>query len=313
MGSREIDIQSILNWNDGIPHPDWDVVESWVERHVDSASARDVWNSAIEQWLNELGRSLGKKFAVHESSRIFFLTDASPKAASLILDRAELFRRELLVRLDGLANFDFPGKIVLIAARWKEDYLRYVSSLGFAGDHESSAGMQIRDGYQRIAMHGDSGENLDSTTAHEMTHLALHGRSMPQWIEEGLAQMIEHDLSGRNELIVDGKMANRHKRYWREFGIDPFWYGEGFSTAGQIQTLSYELAEILMRILFEDHRPRWFGWDSSRVKKLIQFLNEARVEDCGEAASRTHLQKGLQEIAGVFLGPGPWGLGMGPT
>lgn len=312
MNDRGIDVQSILRWRGGIPHPDWGLVETWIDKYARDGEAPAVWNDVLQGWLEELGGSLGNGFLVHESTSCFLLSDVSERTATLVLQRAEFFRGELLARLAGLANFDLPGKIVIIAPQWKLDYARYLSSLGIEGDIEGSAGMQIRDGYQRIAMYGETGDALDPTVAHEMTHLALHDRKMPQWIEEGIAQMVEHDLSGQNLLVVDGRMANRHKRYWREFGIDSFWYGEGFSTEGEVKVLSYQLAEILMRVLFEDHRPRWFGWDSSRVRKLIAFLKEARVEDAGEAAGRQHLGKGLQQIAGIFLGPGPWGVGMGP-
>ena len=100
--------------------------------------------------------------------------------------------------------------------------------------------------------------------------------------------------------------ARKHKRYWNRHGLADFWWGEVFFRSGQAQTLGYELAELLVRLLFEDHRPRWFGFDRSHYERLLLFLQTADREDGGQAAALEHLGIGLEQLAAQFLGPGPW-------
>jgi hypothetical protein len=101
-------------------------------------------------------------------------------------------------------------------------------------------------------------------------------------------------------------MGNRHLQFWREHGLDQFWNGEGFLLPGEIQLLSYQLAEILVRLIVYETRPRWFGLVREPHQKLLGFLRSASIEDHGLAACREHLGCGLDEIAAKFLGPGEW-------
>ena len=70
--------------------------------------------------------------------------------------------------------------------------------------------------------------------------------------------------------------------------------------------MSYQLAEVLMRLLVADHRPRWFGLSRERQRRFFAFLQEADRTDCGEAAAQEHLGFGLEQLANQFLGPGDW-------
>jgi len=139
-----------------------------------------------------------------------------------------------------------------------------------------------------------------------MVHLSLSHMTMPQWIEEGLAQMFEHNMAERDAIYLDTEAANEHKRYWKKHSLDDFWRGEGFHRAGNVQKLSYALAEILMRLLVEEFRPRWFGFVKEPQKRFFAFLKNAMVQDCGAQSAQAHLSLSLSKIAGKFLGPGEW-------
>ena len=60
----------------------------------------------------------------------------------------------------------------------------------------------------------------------------LHRLSMPQWVEEGLAQVFDREITGAGTTMLSGEMAQRHKQYWAQHGLEAFWSGEGFSRAG---------------------------------------------------------------------------------
>jgi hypothetical protein len=212
----------------------------------------------------------------------------------------------MLSVLSEVVDFKVPGKHVIVAIRTQEDYYRYISQYYEEGKYGGSAGVHIREGYPHVVIRGKQLWMLENTLSHELTHVALHHLSMPQWLEEGLAQMFEHDMTGRSLLMVDGEMAGKHKNCWGKYGLDEFWRGEGFSRPGKVQELSYQLAEILVRLLVAEARPQWFGWVRAPQQRFFAFLRQASATDCGEAASREHLQCGLGDLAARFLGPGSW-------
>src|SRR5262249_29986025 len=146
--------------------------------------------------------------------------------------------------LGSVAKFAAPGKQVAIAVNDDEEYYRYVSPFYSEGEYGGSSGLHIREGYPHIALHGNALWVLEDTYAHELTHAGLHHLSMPQWLEEGLAQMFGHDMTGRGQMQLTTETAATHKRYWGKKGLDAFWRGEGFSRPGKVQGLCYQLAEI---------------------------------------------------------------------
>ncbi len=181
-----------------------------------------------------------------------------------------------------------------------------IGVISLAGKYGASVGVQIRRGYPHIAMLGSKLFGLEATLAHELTHVALQHLSMPFWLEEGFTQMFEHRLTGRQVLEVGTKLALRHKKNWSRRGLNAFWQGDGFVSPGKIQELSYQLAEILNRLLVAESQPRWFGWVREPQRRFLAFVKNAKAEDCGEAACREHLGYDLGDLAAKFLGPGDW-------
>lgn len=294
-----------MNWEEDLPRPQWDLIESWVESQHSPDHHREAWTVAARAWLNHLAETLGKPYSTAESGSFLLLTPDRTSANSL-LSFAEACRERLLSILSGVAGFDVYGKLVVIVLQNADDYYRYISPFFPEGEHGASAGVHIREGYSHIALFGKQLWMIENTVAHELTHAALFHLGMPQWVEEGLAQTVEHDMTHRGLLAVDSEMAARHKRYWSRHGLDDFWRGEGFSRSGKVQELSYQLAEILARLMLEDARPRWFGWVKAPQQRYFEFLQQAGTADCGESACREHLGCGLSDLAARFLGEGSW-------
>jgi hypothetical protein len=249
---------------------------------------------------------LGPGYVVAESEDCLLLLPQPGPPPAALLQLAEKCRHTLLAILPGVADFRFAGPQIVIVLGNQDDYYRYLSFYYPEGHHGGSAGVHVREGYPHIALAGINLALLENTLAHEMTHASLCHLKLPQWIEEGLAQMSEHDITGRAVLQLNEEMARRHKHYWAKHGLDNFWRGEGFSRPGKIQVLCYQLAEILIRLLIEEYRPRWFGWDTGQQRRLFAFLQDANVDDCGDDAAQAHLGLSLQQIASWFLGPGDW-------
>ena len=208
--------------------------------------------------------------------------------------------------LDGVARFVAPGKEVAIAFNRVEEYYRYLCPFSPDDDHGGSRGLHLRVGYPHIVLRGNALWVLEDILAHELTHAGLHHLSMPLWLEEGLAQMFRHDMTGRGQSTPTAETAARHNRYWKKHGLDEFWRGRGFLLPGKARGLNYQLAEVLARLLVEESRPRWFGLVRDTPDRFLAFLEMAKDADCGELACQQCFGMSLSKLAATFLGEGNW-------
>ena len=308
MGVEGLDLSGSLHWDEGLPRPQWDVISAWVLEHAPEQRL-DAWTTAARSWLTHLADAFGPPYRTSESDSFLLLTP-NIETAEPLLGFAASCRNRLLTILSGVAGFQAYGKLVIIQLQNATDYYRYISPFFPEGELGGSCGVQIREDYAHIALHGWDRNAVENTLAHELTHAALSHLGMPQWIEEGLAQTFEHEMTHRSLLAVDTEMAARHKRYWSRHGLDDFWRGDGFAKSGKVQELSYQLAEILARLMLEDARPRWFGWVREPQVRYFEFLQSANTADCGEAACQKHLGCSLSDLAARFLGKGNWSPGL---
>ncbi|MEX2139832.1 MAG: hypothetical protein WD894_11260 [Pirellulales bacterium] len=299
-----IDISDAFVMVEDLPRPRWDIIFDYADR-VETADEDHLWTDIARQWLERLAIALGDKYGIVESANFLVLLDTTDSGDRVVAPFAEGCRHALRKTLGGVAEFPGPGKTVLLALDNIRTYYSYVAPFHPEGQFGGSAGMQIREGYPHVVMYGMPQFFLP-TLAHEMMHASLCHLTLPLWLEEGLAQMFEHDMTGRDLLAVTSEIARKQKTYWRKNGLDHFWSGKGFTRPGKIQELSYQLAEILMRLIVEEHRPRWFGIRRARQERFVAFLREASAADCGESAANEHLGKGLGDLAATFLGPGDW-------
>jgi hypothetical protein len=288
-------------FEDGLPRPRWDRIEAWATAH-EPAARRDAWVAAVRHWLAALGDALGGGYGVVESGRFLVFAPESHGYCDQLLRCAGRCRIVLTSLLGDVAAFDDARKELIVALRSRSEYYSYICFYDPDGEHGESGGVHIREGHAHVALHGIHMQERERVLAHELTHVALHHLRMPQWIEEGLAQLAERSVTGREPLDVDEALALAHKRHWSEHGLEPFWRGDGFSAPDRLQQRCYELAGILVRLLVEDARPRWFGGEERRAR-FLGFLRAARDADGGEAAAREHLGIGLGDLAGRFLGP----------
>jgi hypothetical protein len=303
------DTSGSFAFEDGLPVPQWDSIWKCVESREPEAR-RDALLAVARQWLLELGRALGGGYETAESRHFLALAPEARGIGRPLVSFAQRCRATLKSVLGDVADFDRFGKPVLVVLESRGLYYRYISLYCPEGEYGGSMGMHIRDGFPHVAMHALQPWHLEQMLAHELTHVALHHLSLPQWLEEGLAQMFPQDMRSRPMdwvFEVNAETADRHKRYWGKHGLDAFWSGEGFSSPEEfLQPLSYELAEILVRLLVDESRPRWFGRVREPQRRFFAFLRAASESDCGEAGSREHLGYGLGDLAARFLGPGSW-------
>jgi hypothetical protein len=217
MSANRLDISDSFTWQEDLPRPQWDLLSAWVQSRVEPEERFEAWTDIARQWLTHLSSALDGPYELSESDQVLLLAPAA-KAATPVLGFAEFCRTALLTGLPQVTRFNMPGKQAVLIIEDTQTYYTYLSVYYPEGHHGGSGGVHVREGYPHIVVHGT--ETAETTLAHEMTHASLAHLTLPVWIEEGLAQMFEHDMSGRGLQQVDAEMAREHKRYWKKHGLE---------------------------------------------------------------------------------------------
>jgi hypothetical protein len=300
-----IELHDGLTWWEDLPYPDWERVAAVITDRGNDESQRKDWSDAARQWLTLIGDAVGD-CSVEESPHFLLLVSNALEGRHTLPSYVEQCRETFERVIGDVADFAGVEKHVVLAFDSQDDYYRYVSYFHEEGPTGGSVGMHIRIGYPHVVTFGRDRRNVDPTVAHELTHVGLFARSMPLWLEEGLAQMFEVDMTASVPFLLDARTADRHRRYWKKHGLNAFWNGSGFSAPNRVQELSYQLAEILVRLLVSDARPRWFGWVQEPRLRFLSFLRTASELDYGAAAYLQHFGRTIDHLPARFLGDGDW-------
>src|SRR5262245_13377424 len=123
--SDELDISDSLTWEEGLPRPNWDTIQSWVESRPDD-EPEQAWTVAVRQWLSHLVESLAGAYSTGESDEFLILAPDSEIASSLVWFAGKC-RTRLQSILGSVAQFAAPGKQVAVAFDSADDYYRYIA------------------------------------------------------------------------------------------------------------------------------------------------------------------------------------------
>jgi tetratricopeptide (TPR) repeat protein len=279
-----------------LPRPNWDVLRTWVKGHTSEADHPRVWAKIAAQWLGILNEALGGGYRTQQSAHLILFTPSDYADAELLLHFAESALAAVVDALGDVAGESWLGPLVVLLFADAETYYLYTSPFHPEREYGRSAGMCLREGYVHIALLPGPLDMLQRNMLHEITHACLGHLSLPLWLEEGVAQLAEEEvLPSWRRFTLDGKGAEKIRRYWREQGLQDFWWGNGFYLRDSGQGYSYGLAQILFRLLVADYR-----------RRVPDFVRHAQASDAGDSAAREFLGKSLVELAAVFLGNGSW-------
>ncbi|MDB5341074.1 MAG: peptidase superfamily protein [Planctomycetaceae bacterium] len=280
-----------------LPRIDWDVVGRWIAKHVPQAEQPQAWTDIVDQWLDRLDRALGKKNRAMLSENLLLFAPGNFQQMEQLLDFGEAGLKEILSSLGDLATESRRGPIVLLLFADDRTYGRYTSPFDPAVGAVQSAGMCFRSSsLVHVALKPAKIESLQRTVLHEITHACLGHLSLPLWLEEGITQLAEEAaLPDWARFKLSSEEAAAIREFWREQGLSEFWWGTGFFAIDGMQQFSYQLAQVMFRIITTSYKQR-----------LPEFVRRACEDDAGESAARDVLGKGLAEIAQQFLGPGNW-------
>jgi len=180
-----------------------------------------------------------------------------------------------------------------------DDYYDYVAEFYEEGEHPMTGGVCVDGkGYLHFALMLTGYSSYVGVLAHELTHGCLGHLPLPAWLNEALAMRMEEAACGTSSGHFDAEEHEKHRAWWNQDTIQEFWSGASWNNADDGFELGYSLASLLWRKIEVALNP-------SR-ESIIQFINEATMEDAGDAACQKHFGISLGELASSYLGPGDW-------
>jgi hypothetical protein len=277
---------------EGFSRPNWKLIQEFLQNHVPKDDLSPAWDYIVAKWLEQLTADLGGGCKIRRSHSFYCLSDLDAETTRTLLTHAEFVADTIRVSLGNAAWTGYNGKHVLLLFSDADDYFSYISYYHGEGSHILSSGVFIRKGYAHIALPYVNTFSAEHILVHELAHNLLCHLPIPLWLNEGLAVMIEGQLS-RRPLIVDYELADRHRTHWNEANIQTFWAGKSYDVPGDESELSYSLGAILVMLL-------------SEKAGFADFIKAADWRDAGQDAAINVLEQDLGEVLGGFLGPGNW-------
>ena len=302
-------------YEDGFHRADWSIIREWIESNIAPTEIEEAWNEAALLWLTKLRDDLGGDYFIAHSRQTLLLCDQALGKAQWLLDYAG--RGALTVKefLGDVAWSGALGKDVVLIFSDEDDYYQYLSYHSVEGEQAKSGGVCIDSGYTHIALPWQ--DELDAANAiiHELTHDCLAHLPLPLWLNESIALTIQKAIAppprsiGQSDQaalfsasinwqppIMWDDLAEKHFAFWNETNIQSFWAGTSFYQPGDPNQLSYNLAEVIGKLLLERGTPNSFR----------EFVKVADRSDAGQTAAINIFGVDLGEIAGTFLGEGDW-------
>lgn len=209
---------------------------------------------SIRRFAEQTQSKLSLKLSLYESERFMLLTDVKAEQVQPIATKLTKTYRAIATLLgDDPDGNVFYGKCMVLLFDKRIDYLRF-QQIMHDTDARGTGGLchGFGNGHAHIALFSRSSDRqTHHILIHEFTHAYLHRyRSpvpLPDWINEGLAEHIAHQLEpapGQN-LYMKSRLAIEGKR-----GL-----GEGFFDQDGLEAWQYDIAGALTGYLIERHRP----------------------------------------------------------
>ena len=274
----------------GFPVIDWEKID---QELPDNLSEEELHNSYIDitrSWFNCMHKRV-PSFKISQSKNFFLLSSFDKKQEKRFLRFLEKTLSLIISTLEGIANDDGWGKHVVFAFDNQDDYYEYISQIyPDEGSFSLSTGMYINRGYGHLSFPvQDMGIN-EVVAIHEMTHACLSHLPIPDWLNEGLAQILEGAYSDNFhffELTEDD--LRTHKEFWNYDYLQQFWSGVSFRKP-ESSELSYDLALIITRRILSDFK------DETKF-----FVNEANWSDGGNSAAKKYFRMPISHLVTSFV------------
>jgi len=275
--------------DEGLTYLDVGWIYAYLDEHLPVKRDDAAWRSLIPQWLSKLGTELDGTYEVCESENFTFLLPKAQDSNGPLIKEAERSLDLGLRFLSGIARDEGVGKHVAICMDTHDEYYSYIAHYDPDGEHGASTGTCFKGtGYTHLVLNKAPELEQRYTISHEICHALLSHLRLPRWVEEGLVQIAEGRIQGKDS--GDTFPGQIHSEYWRDHTFAEYWLGSAFHISGDGQHLAYGLAHRMVSDLLK------FPHD-----QFIAFVLAADSRDAGQAAAIEHLGKTLAQCLPPFL------------
>lgn len=275
------------------PVPDWQAVQARFEEASGGVDENIFWTERGRDWVHLLRQAFGPDYIGYESAN-FWLVSSQPEAVSRrLLVWLEATRSRVTKALGVESVPDLFGKCPVLITHDLETYYDYVAAYLPDGDNALSGGMFINHGYGHFVFTFLEMTQAESVLAHELTHSLVMHLPLPAWLNEGVAQLCEEAVTGRDTADYE-RIRRTLVGYWTAETIQDLWSGRGFNRQDEGQLQSYHLSKVLT------------GRLAGNLVRFREFLQEANAADAGAAALEKHFGVTLESLVTDYLGDGDW-------
>lgn len=282
---------------DDFVRADWSEIHRYVETNLSDYDQHCVWCDIARHWAKGISEPLAADCCVTKIENFIIVSHGNERFNDALGKFLEHSLRRLLYLLEGVASDAGFGKYVVVAFDDVDSYYDYVGFYYGSGDgvYGLSSGMYINNGYGHFVFVEQDLANVEAIVAHEMTHALLSHRSLPLWLDEGLAVNMEALITGMASDRLSHSVVREHQEFWSEEGIQQFWCGDSFSRSDEGQRLSYQLAQVLVSNLAQNS------------EDFKRFVMQSNCRDGGEEAMMNVYGASLGDLVLGFLGDAtPW-------
>ncbi len=291
------DVPFVWLSNGHFSKPDWNQLKTWALSRYPQEQLADVAAAMARIWLGRLRDEAGPNFHVDETEHFLVLSAFSPTKTKMFRQFFASARQRIYSLLGELAFHKGQGPHVALILRNPAHYWEYASQYFHAQEVGAQGGVCIDQGYVHIVSYEQDAFALQTILAHEFVHSLLRHRELPLWLEEGLAEWTPMQMGlPAGHLGKLNEIAPAIRACWGKHGLREFWSGASFFAADERQEASYQLSEILLRLIL----------DGPNYKRFDEFVAAADRGDGGEKAAQEILGYRLSERVAEFLGPGTW-------
>jgi hypothetical protein len=289
LDGRTLDLLATAQYHEDVPHPDWRVVQAWVDAFPE-ARRRAAVVACQQAWLGMLAEALGEEYRVFASAHALVLSHRPDNEANAALDFVDRTLEEVQRMLEELAGDDGHKEVLMVftdAGEYSRYARRYVRDLD---ETVVSAGMYLYAGGGHFIVHGDELWRMEPTIVHELTHAQLSHLPLPLWVNEGMAVNAEQRVTRMGAAAWDVKALERkHAAFWTPDTIQEFWNGAAFKRPDIGSELAYDLGRLLVNGMCAD-------WNAFK-----RFAAAAHAQDGGQAAAADTMHVDLGEAVRHFL------------
>lgn len=283
----------LLPFDARFPKPDWNAVHATAPDDADPAALDAFWTEHGREFVHLLKRALGEGYQGYESKNFWLVSREPADTCRRLVAWAETTAAKVKTMLKVDPAGHLFGKCPILVLHDLATYDEYFAGYLADGEYAGSGGVYLNHGYGHFVFSFLDMSQAETVMAHELAHVYVGHLPIPKWLNEGVAQLCEISLTGRDHTRYD-EIKESIDAHWNDESIQDFWNGSGFMKNNESQLHCYHLAKVLT---FKLARQR---------DRFHKFLHEAHADDAGEAALGLHWNLRLQDLVADYLGEGDW-------